>query len=72
MIVWLWCPHGCVDPLTSTLILLLIFVRLCQHTHHEQEVYAAQIDIIRPVVLKQDPTGLFRTRLLSDVFRLPY
>lgn len=37
-----------------------------------KEVYAQQIDIIRPVVLKQDPTGLFRTKLLSDIFRLPF
>jgi hypothetical protein len=42
------------------------------HQPTRQEVYASQIDIIRPVVLKQDPTGLFRTKLLSDVFRLPF
>jgi len=40
--------------------------------HHHQEVYGSQIDIIRPVVLRQDPTGLFRTKLLSDIFRLPF
>lgn len=45
----------------------------CPHiTGNQQEVYAEQIEIIRPVVLKQDPHGLFRTRLLSDIFRLPY
>lgn len=48
------------------------------YTHHKnqqqtkQEVYASQIDIIRPVVLRQDPNGLFRTKLLSDIFRLPF
>ena len=35
-------------------------------------MYADQINIVREVALKQDPTGLFRNRLLSDIFRLPY
>ena len=37
-----------------------------------KEVYASQIEIMRPVILKQDPTGLFRTAFLSDVFQVPY
>ena len=48
------------------------------HTHtlpthtHTQEVYAEQIELIRPVVMRQDPIGLFRNRFLSELFDLPY
>lgn len=41
-------------------------------SNQPQEVYADQINIVREVALKQDPSGLFRTKLLSDIFRLPF
>ncbi|EKU23116.1 fad-linked oxidoreductase [Nannochloropsis gaditana CCMP526] len=36
-----------------------------------KQVYAAQIQRIRPVVLRQDPEGIFRTSTLCDIFDLP-
>jgi hypothetical protein len=35
-------------------------------------VYGDQIRRMRPLILRQDPTGLFRTRTLSQIFDLPY
>ena len=36
-----------------------------------KEVYGAQMDLIRPVVMKQDPAGIFRTETLCDLFGVP-
>jgi hypothetical protein len=59
---------------------LLSYGRVTTRTHtftraratHTQEVYAEQIKLIRPVVMRQDPIGLFRNRFLSELFDLPY
>lgn len=41
-------------------------------TRKTQEVYAEQIKLIRPVVMRLDPIGLFRNKFLSEMFDLPY
>lgn len=37
-----------------------------------KEVYASQIEKVKPVILAQDPSGLFRTKFLSELFELPF
>lgn len=41
-------------------------------SYPKQEVYHEQIEMIRPVVMRIDPMGLFRNKFLSEVFDLPY
>lgn len=36
-----------------------------------KEVYAEQIAIARPVILRRDPHGMFRNRFLAEMFELP-
>lgn len=50
----------------------LTYQRHKQTNAHTQEVYAHQIQLIRPVVMRQDPIGLFRNKFLSELFDLPY
>lgn len=36
-----------------------------------KEVYAEQIAIARPVILRRDPSGMFRNGFLARLFELP-
>lgn len=48
------------------------YLPICLPRLLPQDVYGQEIAKMRPVILREDPTGLFRTKYLSGLFELPY